>query len=269
MSSRLHVLTGIDTLGLPGRPICLHSSLRSFGTLDGGASALIDAFLDRGCTLLVPTFSYEFEQPPPADRRYARNGWDYVHHRLPHTSRRFDPDANVQSRADMGAIPAALLERPDRRRGRHPLNSFAAVGELADELIAGQTPYDVYAPLVRLCDLGGAILLVGVDLTSATFVHLAEADAGREPFRRWALDKDGRLTECRVGSCSRGFGRLQGALAASRRTTCVGSSGWSMWNAATARAAAATAIRGDPSVTSCERTSCLRCADAIAGGPRL
>src|SRR5262245_33094712 len=65
MTSRCDVLAAIDVLGLGGLPVCLHSSLRSFGTLDGGPDTLIDAFVSSGCTLLVPTFSYHYEQPPP------------------------------------------------------------------------------------------------------------------------------------------------------------------------------------------------------------
>jgi aminoglycoside 3-N-acetyltransferase len=269
MATRTDVLAAIDMLGLASRPVCLHSSLRSFGRLDGGPDTLIDAFLGRGCTLLVPTFSYHYEQPPPSGRRYARNGWDYERHALRHTSRRFDPRSNDLSREDMGAIPAAVLERSDRRRGNHPTNSFAAVGPSAKQLIGGQSPFDVYAPLERLCELGGALVLAGVDLTTATLVHLAEANAGRELFRRWGLDANGVLVECRVGSCSDGFLKLAPSLEGLRREAMVGASRWSMWNAAAARYAAAAAIRRDGAITSCGRPSCLRCADAIEGGPIL
>ncbi len=267
MTTTRDIADAIASLELRGRPICLHSSLRSFGTLDGGAEALIDAFLAADCTLLVPTFSYRYEQPPPPDRRYTRNGWDYERHVLPHTSRRFDPRANDLSREDLGAIPVALLARAERRRGNHPLNSFAALGPLAAELIDGQSPFDVYAPLERLCELGGAIVLAGVDLTSATLVHLAEGDSGRELFRRWALDAAGTLVECRVGSCSYGFGKLDSALADLRRDALVGASAWRCYDAARMRECAVDAIRMNPAITDCGRASCPRCSDAIAGGP--
>jgi aminoglycoside 3-N-acetyltransferase len=269
MASRTDVLAAIDALGLVARPVSLHSSLRSFGTLDGGADTLIEAFVSKGCTLLVPTFSYHYEQPPPPDRRYPRNGWDYVRHVLPHTSRRFDPGSNDVSREDMGAIPSALLTHAERRRGDHPLSSFAALGPLAGELIDGQSPFDVYTPLERLCELGGALLLAGVDLTSATLLHLAEGNSGRELFRRWALDADGALVECRVGSCSNGFGKLEPALAELRTDARVGASLWRCYDAASALAAATSAIRENPSLTDCGRASCPRCKDAIAGGPVL
>jgi len=46
----------LRTLGLPGQVVCLHSSLRSFGHVAGGANAVVRVFLDEGCTILVPTF---------------------------------------------------------------------------------------------------------------------------------------------------------------------------------------------------------------------
>jgi len=162
-----------------------------------------------------------------------------------------------------------LLARAERQRGNHALNSFAALGPLAAALVDSQSSFDIFAPLVRLCELGGALLLVGVDLTSATLVHLAEGDGGRELFRRWALDTDGGLVECRVGSCSDGFGKLEPALATLGRELTVGSSRWRCYDAAAALAAATTAIRENPFVTDCGRATCPRCRDAIAGGPIL
>ncbi|HEU4558709.1 MAG TPA: AAC(3) family N-acetyltransferase, partial [Longimicrobium sp.] len=66
----------IRALGLAGRAICVHSSLRSFGWVEGGAGAVVDAFLAEGCTLLVPTFSgAAFEACPDPPDVIERNGW--------------------------------------------------------------------------------------------------------------------------------------------------------------------------------------------------
>ena len=54
---REEIRAGIRELGLSERPVCVHSSLRSFGKVDGGAATVVEAFVDEGCTLLVPTFS--------------------------------------------------------------------------------------------------------------------------------------------------------------------------------------------------------------------
>lgn len=44
--------------GLHGRPVVVHSSLASFGRVEGGAGTVVEAFLELGCTVVVPTFTY-------------------------------------------------------------------------------------------------------------------------------------------------------------------------------------------------------------------
>lgn len=171
------IVTGQDVrkalrgLGLPGRAVCLHSSLRSFGHVVGGAVAVIRAFLDEGCTLLVPTFSSAFEVAPPPHLQFERNGWDYSAPPPGHSPERaYTPEAPDIDR-DMGAIPAAVVAWPGRLRGNHPLDSFTAIGPRAAELIAGQSPLDVYAPLTALVRTGGFVLLTGVGFERVTLLH--------------------------------------------------------------------------------------------------
>jgi aminoglycoside 3-N-acetyltransferase len=66
------LVAGIRRLGLPGQSVCVHSSLRSFGHLVGGADAIVDAFLAEGCTLLVPSYSFHFLVLPPKGLRPSR-----------------------------------------------------------------------------------------------------------------------------------------------------------------------------------------------------
>jgi aminoglycoside 3-N-acetyltransferase len=92
----------------------------------------------------------------------------------------------------MGAVAAAILDRPEHVRGQHPLCSFSAVGPQARRLIAPQSVVKVYAPLDRLGQAGGSIVLMGVGLEALTLLHLAEQRAGRQLFWRWANDAAGR-----------------------------------------------------------------------------
>jgi aminoglycoside 3-N-acetyltransferase len=179
-------------LGLAGRAVCLHGSLRSHGHVEGGAEAFVRAFLDEGCTVLVPTFSSAFEVAPPAHLRFRRNGWDYDSAPAREDSGRvYTPESSEIDR-EMGAIPAAVLAMQGRVRGGHPLDSFAAVGPRAAELVSGQTASNVYAPLKALVSVDGFVLLAGVGLERLTLLHLAEEEAGRILFRRWANDWEGR-----------------------------------------------------------------------------
>lgn len=221
---------------------------------------------------MAPTFSAIYAALPPADPagRPARNGWDYAAGAVPepHGTRVFTPGSNLVNKG-MGVIPATLLQRPGRVRGNHPLNSFTALGPLAEELVREQAPLDVYAPLRALAQLNGDVLLMGVGLDKLVLLHLAEAIAGRNLFRRWYRDAGGTVRQAEVGSCSQGFGQFSRALAPLFQVDGVGESSWLIASAADVLVAAAAAIRRDPEVTHCGDSACLRCEDAVAGGPLL
>lgn len=254
-------------LGLADRPVCVHSSLRSFGHVEGGAQSVVDGLLSAGGTVLVPTFSWQaFALPPPDDLRPARNGMaDVASFGAPH-SRRFSPESNELD-DDMGAISGNVVERRDRARGNHPIASFSAVGPLAARLVATQRPADVFAPLRELRSAEGFVLLAGVGLTSMTLLHWAEQEAGRAPFLRWAADEEGVAAYAAVGGCSAGFDSFEDVL--DDRELLVGSSRWRVFHARRSLEAAARAIGENPFITACDNRDCIRCRDAVAGGPIL
>ncbi|MBI5091767.1 MAG: AAC(3) family N-acetyltransferase [Candidatus Hydrogenedentes bacterium] len=263
---------GARTLGLAGRPICVHSSYRSFGGVEGGPLAVVTGLLAEGCTVMVPAFA-SFFVSPPIDARFRppRNGWSYD---SPpelgrHEGRVYTPDTTEIDTDEMGAIPTAVVNMPARARGNHPLCSFAAVGSLAQRLIAPQAPLNVYAPLDALVAENGAVLLMGVDFTNMTLFHLAEKAAGRTLFRRWAKGPDGTPMMVEAGGCSGGFGAFGSALNDLVRETHVGASRWWALPARETLTRAAEAIRSNPMVTHCGRNACDRCNDAVAGGPIL
>lgn len=264
-----HFITALDDLHLADRPVMLHTSLRSFGTaIDGGAGTLLDALLKRGCTVMVPAFTEpQFGLPAPTDIRPARNGLDYAAMPAATTPAK-GPVYNVDCgliNPHLGALPAVLIGRADAVRGRHPLNSLAALGPQAAELIETQSPDDVYAPIRELADRDGAILLVGVDLNRMTALHLAEQRSGRRLFRRWARDEDGEIRMFEVGSCSEGFPRLEPVLNPLARTANIGDSRWRVYPAQQVLTAATAEIAAHPDITRCSDARCLHCPDAIAG----
>lgn len=265
-----------DELAPPGRPLMLHASLRSFGApIAGGADTLLDVLLTRDRTVMVPAFTepqFLLDPPATAAMRPARNGIDYTP-AVPPPPQGAPYTVNcglINPR--LGVLPAVLINRVGAVRGEHPLNSFAALGPLADKLIAAQTPTDVYGPIRELAAHAGLILLIGVGLNRVglnrmTALHLAEQQSGRRLFLRWAQASNGQISMFEVGSCSEGFPHLEPALRPYAHTAVVGNSTWQAYPTQQTLTAATKAIAEDWGITRCGTNGCRLCRDSIAGGP--
>jgi aminoglycoside 3-N-acetyltransferase len=78
--------------------------------------------------------------------RPKRNGTDYrrFSERMGGIGRIYTSDTN-DVEPGLGAVSRAVVQRPERVRGNHALNSFAAIGPLAHVLTAEQRCGHVYA----------------------------------------------------------------------------------------------------------------------------
>jgi aminoglycoside N3'-acetyltransferase len=261
-------------LGTEGRPIEVHVSVRSFGGLADGPATIVDGILAGGSTVLAATMAPDlFGVGAPPHDRPARNGIDYstqtsiADDAQPKESLgAYDP-TRAEVSGGLGAFSAHVAARPDRIRCRYASGEFSAVGPIASRLIGAETDADVFGPLRALVEENGAVVLMGVGLTRLTLLHLAEVEAGRRPFIRWARGRDGHAVRVRAGECSEGFESLASSLAPVERRLVVGASQWRMFPAREALELAADAIRTTPSITHCPNLDCIECADAIAGGP--
>ena len=134
--------------------LLVHSSFRAIGPTKGGPLGVIEA-LRRALsavngTLVMPTMT-------------GRNQSDY----------RVDQTATY----DMGLLPETFWRMEDVKRSSHPTSSFAAIGPLADDLLRYHPldrPEGPEGPLGRMYERDGRILLLGVDHTASTTIHLAE-----------------------------------------------------------------------------------------------
>ncbi len=268
------VRAAVDRLGLGGKAIGIHVSLRSFGSIKGGVAALIEGLLADDTTLLVATMANQaFSIPAPPDDRPSRNGQDYdrtdrlaVEDPWPGQSDIYD-ETRTETDSWLGVTSAHVAAHEDRVRCRRPYGDFSALGPLAQELISAEVPDDVFGPLRELVRLDGWIVLMGTTLTSMTLLHLAELEAGRRPFIRWARGSDGAPVRVLGGECSKGFDNLSDLLAPTERRTTVGPSLWRAFPAGEAARLAAHEIRRHPEITRCPDPACIECPDAIAGGP--
>lgn len=236
--------------------------------MEGGAEAVVKSFTNCFRNLVMPAFNWgegsALVAPPPGEA-LEHNGVDEGFlASLPIEPRPFDA-ARTPVHPAMGAVPRALHALPGTRRSQHPLASWLAFGPDANELVAGQPWDDPYFPLRRLAERDGWLLLAGVGLTSCTALHLAEEQAGRRSFVRWALRSDGSVGRVRVGGCSDGFGALGTALAGVFR---IERCGYAELRAASVRSlldAATGLFRTQPRLSIC-RADCIRCRDALGGG---
>lgn len=262
-----HLIQAIESAGLANSVIALHSSLKSFGHLEGGAETVVRAFLASGCTLIVPTFTYNCHVAPPEGWFLAQNGDE--DDSPDGQAVAFDPATPMIERS-MGTIPAHILSLAEHVRGTHPLNSFAAIGPQAAEMIAAQGMLNVYGPYKKMHNLDSAyMLLIGVGLTRATPVHFGEERAGKRLFRSWAKQAGGTITEVEIGSCSEGFDHFDPVVRGIEKTVLVGESRWRIFSFRRFIDTIAEAIIQNPAITHCDDPNCIRCRDMALGGPIL
>lgn len=146
-----------------GDVMLVHSSLKSFGYVDGGADTVINALLEsvgEEGTVIVPTItakSTDSPENPPI----------------------FDVD---NTPCWTGRIPETFRKRLGAKRSLHPTHSAAAIGLLRDMIIEGhqdsKSPCDKNSPYYKNAIKGGYIMLIGVDQNSNTSIHSCEEIAG-------------------------------------------------------------------------------------------
>jgi len=97
----------------------------------------------------------------------------------------------------MGVVAELFRTWPGAQRSGHPTRSFAAVGPQAAWLTADHPLTDVFgpaSPLGKLYELDGLILLLGVDHSSNTSLHLAEHRANY-PGKRYVRESSAVLVD--------------------------------------------------------------------------
>lgn len=172
----------------PGGVVLVHASLRSLGTVDGGAAAVVDAL--RACvgpagTLVVPALTPDNSDTSSVHRERTRGMTEAQRRRFRAAMPAFDPAATPST--GMGQIAERLRTTPGAARSAHPQTSFAAVGPLAERLMDGHA-LDCHlgedSPLAAMYAAGAQILLLGVGYDVCTAFHLAEYRYTPHPPRR-------------------------------------------------------------------------------------
>lgn len=154
------IFIGLRELGLrAGDSVLAHSSLSSFGRVEGGADAVIDGIIravSPDGNVLFPTLTgseaLSPENPPTFDV--------------------------LNTPCWTGIIPETARKRPGFVRSAQPTHSVCAFGPKAEWFIEGHefspTPCGIGSPYDRLVQAGGYILLIGVTHSSNTTMHYIE-----------------------------------------------------------------------------------------------
>jgi len=151
------IKAGLRGLGLKeGDMVMVHASVSSFGHVEGGGEALIDALLETvgpEGTVMMPTFTNRQESV-------------------------FDA-ASTPSADWIGQIPERFRLREGVLRSRNPYHPVAAYGAQAERLLQdhekASSPCGEGTPFSRLIDSDGYVLLLGVDQDRNTLLHTVEA----------------------------------------------------------------------------------------------
>lgn len=264
--SEASLAAGLRRLGLAGKPVAVHSSLRSFGRVEGGAETVLNALQSVGSTVLLPGFQCAAKIPPPPGQRYRQNGCDYaVHFDFINPPRPFEV-LTAPVHPKMGAVCHTFARRPGTLRSNHPWHSWLGAGPQAAAWLADHPWESTGRPLEKLAAAGGYVVLLGVDLSSCTAIHLAEEHAGRRPFIRWAMDARGVIREVATSGCAKGFTALLPFCQDLFRSELIGTCRAQAAPIADLVDRLAPVIRAQPELTRCG-PDCLRCGDAILCGP--
>ncbi len=257
MTVRLRdLLLGFRDLRLRNVPVIVHSSLKSFGPVEGGAETVVNALTRVFDTVVVPTFTYKTMLIPltgPSNNAITYGaGAD---------SNRLAEFFTPKMPADplMGIIPETLRRYPRARRSIHPIQSFAGIN--AEKILAVQTLSSPLAPIEALEAKGGWVLLLGVDHTVNTSIHYAEKLAGRKQFVRWALTPKGVVECAGFPGDSAGFQAIAGDIDKFTRRVRIGNAIVQAVPMTMLFKTVSARINKDPLALLCSQEDCERCGE--------
>ncbi len=184
------ILRGLTELGVQeGARLMVHCSMSSFGHVEGGAQAIIEALIgsvgSQG-TLVMPTLTNgrfdpsEWSNPPaPEDQ------WTRIRFETP----AYHPD-KTPTDATMSAVYELFRTWPGAIRTNHPHSSLAAWGHdraRITEVHRLEERFGDSSPLGVLYELDAQVLFLGTGFSTNTCFHLAEYRRPNPPKRDFQI----------------------------------------------------------------------------------
>lgn len=158
-----------------GMNVMVHSSMKSLGYVVNGALDVIDSLIElvqKDGTILMPAHSGQLTDP----RNWKIGNFTSAEkEKIAQNMAPYNPKlTQIRNR---GEIPRVFLTYPNVFRSQHPINSVSALGKLAGYFTSSHDLNESEgenSPTGRLYNKDGYILLIGVDLSSCSAIHLAE-----------------------------------------------------------------------------------------------
>jgi aminoglycoside 3-N-acetyltransferase len=225
-----------------GDLLLVHSSYKSIGSVKDGPAGVVQALMeavgpDGGC--FVPTFNYG-ELPWQRD----------------------------QTRSLTGIITETFRQIPGVIRSNHPTHSVAGVGPMAEEVLSGHENINAFgecSPIWRLWKNNAWVLLIGVDHTANSTIHIAEEFLRLPYLNRTRIttvvdDHGERRITLRRPPCSNGFNAVDAPLRARGqiRESRLGNARMLLMRSQDLVAVALELLRDDPAALLC-RGGCEFC----------
>jgi aminoglycoside 3-N-acetyltransferase len=161
-TTREDIAAAVRRVGVgAGDVVMVHTSLSSFGRVDGGADAVIDALLEvtgPDGLVVMPTFTNCRVAPEK-----------------PESPEPYDPRSS-SCRRRTGIVADTFRQRPGVERSLHPTHSLAAGGAKSAEFVSGgeNRTFDPAGPYGRYARWNGKALFLGARMGSNTTNHCAE-----------------------------------------------------------------------------------------------
>ncbi len=246
---------GIKELGLtPRQPVLIHVGKDDFGFIRGGIETLLGAITANVFSIITPAFTYRTmvipEDGPP------NNGITYG--TGSNANVMIEPfHMDIPPDETLGEFPVIFGRMPDVSRSTHPILSF--YGLHAKEFLSLQTIPEPLTIIEALLDRDGLVVLINVDHSANTSIHLGERLANRRTFLRWALTYE-RVVECpNFPGCSSGFGAISKSVESFTGTLNLPGLDIKALPLRDLVATTRNLIHNDPNALLCQRPDCERC----------
>ena len=173
------IVDGLRNIGVKeGQNIIVHTSMKNFGFVCGGAQVIIEALIEsvgKEGTIIMSTQTWKNMDPEYGVHwEEPKEWWNIIRENWP----AYDKDITPTN--SMGAVAEMFRRWPDALRSDHPVRSIAAWGKNAKYITSNHDLSDIFgetSPIAKLYYLDGYVLLLGTGYDKNTSIHLADVRA--------------------------------------------------------------------------------------------